>query len=193
MNDWNFYLSYTKYINIIKNGGMIMKQVLVDMDGVLADVYRQFQLYEERETGRLIDLKELVGILELDAFPNGKRHVMSEGFFRTAPVIEGSIEGLKYLNDKYNILIVSSATEFPQSLTEKLDWLAEYFPFISWRQIILCGEKKAIKGDIMIDDHPKNLDYFKGERYIFTQPHNELIESDRYIRVNSWQQIMSIF
>ncbi len=70
-----------------------MKQVLVDMDGVLADVYRQFQLFEERDTGQLINPEQLVGILELDAFPNGKKHVMSEGFFRTAPVIDGSIEG----------------------------------------------------------------------------------------------------
>jgi len=58
-----------------------MKQVLVDMDGVLADVYRQFQLFEEKESGRLIEIEELMGILELDAFPNGKRHVRAEGFF----------------------------------------------------------------------------------------------------------------
>lgn len=118
---------------------------------------------------------------------------MSEGFFRTAPVIDGSIEGLKYLNDKYNVLIVSSATEFPQSLTEKVDWLNEYYPFISWKQIILCGEKKSIRGNIMIDDHPKNLDFFEGgERIIFTQPHNTLIESDHYTRINSWKEIMNI-
>ncbi|MDR2954108.1 MAG: 5'(3')-deoxyribonucleotidase [Prevotella sp.] len=169
-----------------------MKQVLVDMDGVLADVYRQFQLYEERETGKQINLEQLVGILELDAFPNGKKHVTSEGFFRTAPVIDGSIEGLKYLNEKYNVLIVSSATEFPQSLTEKVDWLHEHFPFISWKQIILCGEKKSIRGDIMIDDHPKNLDFFEGKKIIFSQPHNGLLKSDQYKRVNSWQDVMSV-
>ena len=169
-----------------------MRQVLVDMDGVLADVYRQFQLYEERETGRLIDLKQLVGILELDAFPNGKKHVVSENFLRTAPVIEGSINGLKYLNEKYNVLIVSSATEFPQSLNEKMDWLNEHFPFISWKQIILCGEKKSIIGDVMIDDHPKNLDFFEGEKFIFTQPHNNLIKSNQYTRVNNWLEIMAM-
>ncbi len=167
-----------------------MKQVLVDMDGVLADVYRQFQLYEEKETGKQIPPERLVGTPELEVFPNGKKHVRSEGFFRTAPLIDDSVEGLKYLNDRYNVLIVSSATEFPQSLTEKVDWLKEFFPFISWKQIILCGEKNSIKGDIMIDDHPKNLDFFEGEKYIFTQPHNVLIESGEYKRVNSWQEIM---
>jgi len=169
-----------------------MKHVLVDMDGVLADVYHQLQLYEKRETGKLMDLDQLSGILELDAFPNGRKHIISEGFFRTAPVINGSIEGLKYLNKKYNVLIVSSATEFPQSLKEKIDWLDEYFPFISWTQIILCGEKKSIKGDIMIDDHPKNLNHFEGQRIIYTQPHNIFIRNNSLKRVNNWNEIMSI-
>lgn len=169
-----------------------MKQVLVDMDGVLADVYRQFQLYEERETGKQIASEQLIGALELDAFPNGKRHVISEGFFRTVPVMEGSVEGLTYLNDKYNVLIVSSATEFPQSLKEKVDWLNEYFPFISWKQIVLCGEKNSIKGDIMIDDHPKNLDFFEGEKFIFTQPHNILLQAKQYTRVNHWKELTDV-
>lgn len=169
-----------------------MKQVLVDMDGVLADVYRQFQLYETRETGKQIIAEQLVGKLELDAFPNGKKHVSSRGFFRTVPVMDGSIEGLDYLNKKYNVLIVSSATEFPQSLTDKAEWLNEHFPFISWKQIILCGEKKSIMGDIMIDDHPKNLDFFNGEKFIFTQPHNELIQSEQYRRINNWREITHI-
>lgn len=51
---------------------------------------------------------------------------------------------------------------------------------------------KVVSGDVMIDDYPKNLDHFSGERLIFTQPHNELIENDTYKRVNSWKEIMNI-
>ena len=78
------------------------------------------------------------------------------------------IEGLKYLNDKYNVLIVSSATEFPGSLIEKQEWLNEHFPFITWQQMIFCGRKDSIKGDIMIDDHPKNLSFFSGVKVLCT-------------------------
>jgi 5'(3')-deoxyribonucleotidase len=46
---------------------------------------------------------------------------------------------MEYLNNKYELYIVSAGMEFPNSLREKYDWLAEAFPFISWEQIVLCG------------------------------------------------------
>lgn len=170
----------------------MMKQILVDMDGVLADVYAQFSRLELGETGTVIDIDSLYGKLESEAFPNYEKHVRSTNFFRTAPVIPHSVGGLKYLNEKYNVLIVSSATEFPDSLKEKVEWLNEHFPFIKWQQIILCGTKNSIKGDIMIDDHPKNLDYFEGEKILFSQPHNMYMVKDDCTRVNTWQEIINI-
>ena len=102
----------------------------------------------------------------------------------------GIVEGLQYFNKKYDVLIVSSATEFLNCLDDKQVWLKEHFPFISWRQLIFCGKKDSIRGNIMIDDHPKNLSYFQGERYIFTQPLNINIENSTYHRVYNWEEIM---
>jgi len=168
-------------------------QILVDMDGVLADVYSQFIKLEYKESGTELKIENLHGITEEEAFPSFDKHVRSKGFFRTAPVIKNSIEGLSYLNDKYKVLIVSSATEFPDSLTDKHQWLNEFFPFIKWQQMIFCGTKESIKGDVMIDDHPKNLLNFNGERIIYTQPHNINIVNETYKRVFNWEDIMRIF
>ncbi len=162
------------------------------MDGVLADVYAQFLRMEYEELGIKRSLKDLEGILEMEVFANAEKYVRSKGFFRTAPVIEGSIEGLRYLNDKYNVLIVSSATEFPDSLSEKLYWLNEHYPFITWQQMIFCGKKDSVKGDIMIDDHPKNLDYFDGKTIMFTQPHNAKMDNGKHIRANNWQEVINL-
>jgi len=169
-----------------------MKQVLIDMDGVLADVYTLLQHIEKEEKGYTIPSDQLIGKAELDAFPDMEEHIHSKGFFRNIPVMKNSIEGLRYLNDKYKVLIVSSATKYPHSLEEKMDWLNKYFPFISWKQIIFCGEKSSIKGDIMIDDHSKNLDVFDGEKILFTQPHNMLLDSSSYKRARDWKEIMEI-
>ncbi|UWX60541.1 5'(3')-deoxyribonucleotidase [Chryseobacterium oranimense] len=169
-----------------------MKKVIVDMDGVMADVYHQLVQFEKRDSGKEIEISGLAGMPEIEAFPNGKKHVNEVGFFRTLPVMEGSKAALEYINSKYELYIVSAGMEFPNSLREKFDWLAEHFPFISWEQIVLCGSKKVIHGDIMIDDYPKNLDHFAGEKFIFTQPHNELIENETYKRVHSWEEIMTI-
>lgn len=106
--------------------------------------------------------------------------------------MEDSVEGLKLLNDKYNVLIVSSATEFPGSLIEKQQWLNEHFPFITWEQMIFCGRKDSIKGDIMIDDHLKNLRYFEGRKVLFSQPHNMCVQDQMYQRVTGWKDIMEI-
>lgn len=166
------------------------KQILVDMDGVLADVYSQFIEWEYKESGIRLKMDELNGKTETEALPSCYKHVRSIGFFRTTPVIPDSFEGLKYLNEKYKVLIVSSATEYPQSLPEKQAWLNEYFPFITWEQMIFCGRKDSIKGDIMIDDHPKNLKTFEGKKYIFSQPHNIFISDEQYERVSGWKEIM---
>lgn len=168
------------------------KQILVDMDGVLADVYSQFLKMEFEEFGIRQTMKDLEGKLEQAAFRNADTYVRTTGFFRDAPVMQGSVDGLNYLNKKYNVLIVSSATEYPGSLKEKIEWLNEHYSFISWEQMIFCGKKDSVKGDIMIDDHLKNLDYFDGKTILFTQPHNVLAEAPKHYRVNSWEEIIDI-
>lgn len=161
------------------------------MDGVLADVYSRFFELHEKETGVRLTVEEVAGKLEAEAFPHQIKWVTTPGFFRSVPVMEGSIEGLRRLNEKYNVVVISLATEFPSSLTDKQMWLHEHFPFISWRQIVFCGDKSLIKADIMIDDHPKNLDVFQGGTIIFTQPHNMLLET-KHLRVSTWKEIEEI-
>lgn len=166
-----------------------MKRILVDMDGVLADVYTRFlELYEE-ETGIRKKMDELTGNLEGEAFPEVFRWVGTPGFFRTIPVMPDSQRVLKLLNDTYEIIVVSMATEFPASLTDKQLWLNDHFPFISWKQAVFCGNKSLIPGDIMIDDHFKNLDNFDGETIMFIQPHNINRTDHLHKRVFSWAEI----
>jgi 5'(3')-deoxyribonucleotidase len=166
-----------------------MKRILVDMDGVLADVYSRFsELYEE-ETGLKKTIDEIIGLKEGEAFPEALRWVKTPGFFRTIPVIHDSQRVLKLLNETYEIIVVSMATEFPASLTDKQLWLIEHFPYISWKQVIFCGNKNLIPADIMIDDHFKNLDSFKGETIMFLQPHNMNSFDHKHKTVSSWAEI----
>lgn len=162
------------------------------MDGVLSDTYaRMFDMYEA-ETGHRMPPEDAIGKLEEETFPNQRKWVTTPGFFRDLPVMEGSQEGLKMLSEKYEIIVASLATEFPQSLTEKLLWLHDNFPFISWKQIIFCGNKSLIKADLMIDDHPKNLDHFEGQTLMFTQPNNIHLRHSKHKRVNSWAEIKKL-
>ena len=168
------------------------KTILVDMDGVLSDVYAYLFDLHEKQTGIKLSINDVAGKLEAEAFPEQLKMVAAPGFFRYLPVMEGSQDGLRVLNEKHKIIIVSLATEFPYSLTDKQLWLNDHFPFINWKQVVLCGDKQLIKADIMIDDHMKNLDNFDGETIMFSQPHNLLIGNSRHRRVDSWKEITEI-
>jgi 5'(3')-deoxyribonucleotidase len=168
-----------------------MARIAIDMDGVMADTAQQFINYYEQRYGVKIDRESLNGHPEADGFPHEKGIIRSflfePGFFRTKPVIKDSQEVIKALYDKHEVFIVSAAIEFPGSLTEKLDWLQEHYPFISWQNIVFCGSKTIVQADYMIDDHVKNLQHFKGEALMFTAPHN--INETAYKRVNSWEEV----
>jgi 5'-nucleotidase len=169
-----------------------MKRILVDMDGVLVDIYTRFFELHEKDTGQRMTVHDVAGLLEAEAFQNQRKWVSAPGFFRNLPVMPGSREVLHNLNDAYKIIVISLATEFPYCLTDKQLWLQDNFPFISWRQIVFCGDKNLIESEIMIDDHLKNLDHFKGETIMFTQPPNMLLKNSRHTRVNSWAEIKKL-
>lgn len=170
---------------------MERKRILIDMDEVMADITTHFINWYKEKTGVEVPYEQLVGKHITEAFPQGhliREFLYTPGFFRTAPLMEGAVEVVEELNKHYEVFIVSAAMEFPQSLIEKYDWLKEHFPFIHWQQIMLCGSKKPVTGDYMIDDHLKNLDFFQGHKIIFTAPHNANVVGD-YTRVNTWEDV----
>lgn len=170
-----------------------MARIIIDMDEVMADIIPHLLEYYYKATGEKTDPTILKGkhVHEAVAKPELIREFLYQpGFFRTAPLIADSQLVVNALNNHHEVYIVSAAMEFPQSLIEKYEWLQEHFPFLTWRQIAFCGSKQLVSGDYMIDDHLKNLDYFEGEKLMFTSPHNELIE--KHTRVNSWKEIAEI-
>lgn len=166
--------------------------IAVDMDGVIADTVSQFILWYERDFGLRIEKKAFDGRPEAEGLPDNtvRKYVYTPGFFRTVPVMDGAKAAVQQLMESFDIYIVSAAVEFPQSLLEKYEWLQENFPFISWKNIIFCGDKSIIGTDYMIDDHVRNLDTFKGKTFMFTAGHN--LGVDKHTRVNNWQEIVAL-
>lgn len=173
--------------------GKKRKTIAIDMDGVIADTISQFILWYEKDFGERIERTAFDGVPESDGLPNGavRKFVLRPGFFRTVPVMEGAQEAVLELMKNFDVYIVSAAVEFPQSLSEKYEWLQEHFPFISWRNIVFCGDKSIIGTDYMIDDHLKNLDCYSGHCILFTAGHNKGI--NRHTRTNNWKEVLELF
>ena len=166
-------------------------RIVVDMDEVIADPISKFISLYQRDFGIEIPAtlepgKEIYHMVPAHINMKWHEYINEPGFFRDLPVITGSQETLKALQDKFDVYIVSAAMEFPNSLIDKYHWLKDHFNFISWKNIIFCGDK-IVDAEIMIDDRIKNFSSFKGRKLLFTSPHNLLITE--YERVNSWEEI----
>ncbi|HZY80072.1 MAG TPA: 5'(3')-deoxyribonucleotidase [Cyclobacteriaceae bacterium] len=167
-----------------------MKRLAIDMDEVIADANYQFGNWYKRDFNSQID--HINGKHFSDAVPSEhKAHVLryphTEGFFKDLPVMPGSQEVMLELSKKYEIFIASAAMEFKTSLVHKLEWMGIHFPYISWKNIVFCGDKSIINADYLIDDHVRNFKGFEGQGILFTAPHN--YHESWSPRVNSWYEV----
>lgn len=164
-------------------------RIAVDMDEVIADVMPKFIDLYEKEFGKRLSKEDYWGkkVYQIEGAQKIRKYLFDKGFFRDLPVIEHSQEVLKELQSHYDIYITTAAMEFRTSFEDKYDWLADHFPFIHWKNIIFCGDKSVFNTDYMIDDHPFNLQTFKGKGLLFTASHN--INETAYTRVNDWLEI----
>jgi len=166
--------------------------LFVDMDEVIADTYTaHLELYNQ-EFNQSLTTEQCMGMEVWQNVPKNhqdsvRNHAYRRGFFRDLKPIANSKEVLMKLYAKYDVYIASAAMQFPNSLEEKSDWLDEHFPFIHWKNRILCGDKHVLNGDVLIDDRSYNLESFKGRALLFTSPHN--IGQNTFERVNSWKEI----
>lgn len=171
-----------------------MKRVIIDMDEVMSDTMGGMVEWYKKEYGLDVDYAVMKGSWQL-GFPEQHRKIVRErlysrGFFRNLPVIKDCAEVIEQLNKRYEVFIVSAAMEFPNSLNDKLDWLKEHMPFLTWRQVVFCGDKRMIEGDYMIDDHVRNLAHFKGKPYLYHTILNK--DETGYERVHNWQEIAGL-
>ena len=174
-----------------------MKRIAIDMDDVLAKTNHVIIDKINEITSSSYTYEELLNgseSLKLEFYGHYTKHnsfLWEPGFFEHIPVNEDAVEVVEKLHKQYEIFIVSAATEFPNSLKEKLTWMEKHFPFITWRHIVFCGHKHMIQADYLIDDHEKNLHTFTGKPLLFTAPHN--LHINDFKRVNNWKEIESLF
>lgn len=169
----------------------MMKRLLIDMDDVMADTFTQLIKYTNERQGTNWTKAQINSVeqnlLFRQDYEKERNMLWEKDFFKTMKVMPGAQEVVEKLHKKYELFVVSAATEFPQSMAEKLEWLDEHFPYIGWKHTVFCGHKFMIKADYLIDDHEKNLISFTGTPLLFTAPHNLGVEG--YLRMNSWKDV----
>lgn len=171
------------------------------MDGVLADFEGEFlQCYREkfpdREYVPFADRKVFYLHDEYaDEYNEDLRSIYSsEGFFLSLPVIPGSQEAVKGLQELgHEVFICSSpVNRFKHCVQEKYLWVAKHFGHELTKRIILTKDKTLIRGDILIDDKPEHKGKLvpSWEHVLYDAPYNKDIRDKRRISWDNWISIL---
>jgi 5'-nucleotidase len=173
----------------------VKPRLIIDMDDILADTSARILEIFNAANGLNLDKayfedKNFYELVHSGNYTSYRDALYQPGFFLDLPVFEDAVVSVQALQEKYEIFIVSAATEFPNSLGEKMLWLEKHFPFIGWQNIVFCGDKSIVHGDIMIDDHARNFAHFSGRKMLFHSLHNTQVEG--FERVRTWKDIYEL-
>lgn len=138
--------------------------ILVDMDGILVDLYQYWLKLIEADHGVGVDPDEIVrwdmhtcGPLVALGAKKTYAYLQQPGFFLNAPALPGAIEGFQELLHRGHDVVIASSAAGGQSAKEKYEWLAQKIPNLSRDNVSLITRKELLDGDVLIDDRAETL------------------------------------
>ncbi len=173
--------------------------ILVDMDDTIEQLLKPWLAALNKKYGRSVAYDDIRSWNLLEAYPGLTLEqlygvTMEKGFWKTVRPIPGAPEGLKKLVDEGHDVYIVTATPY-ESVREKLeDVLFRWFPFLTWKKVIIAANKQLIRGDVLIDDGVHNLENGDFIRILMTAPHNRDYdaEANGMIRVHGWEEIVDV-
>ena len=172
--------------------------ILVDMDGVIANLELQFlNDWMAKYPFRIaIPLEQRTHFnLETDYSKEYSSDIYdiihAKGFFRCMPVIEGSVSSLKEMleMDLDPVICTSPLSDSTTCAMEKMEFIEEHLGSDWIRRVIISKDKTMIKGSHLIDDIVHTGRHTPSWKHmLFNQPYNANTTGD-FTRIdwNSWK------
>lgn len=173
--------------------------ILIDMDDTIESLLKAWVSGVNRKYGRSVSHEDVGSWDVSTAFP-GLTHEqvyavpLENGFWKTVEPIPGAAAAMQHFMAAGHEVFIVTATPY-ESVTEKMtDVLFRYFPFLSWKQLIITSRKQLIRGDVLIDDGIHNLEGGDYIKILMTAPHNRNYdaEANGMIRVHNWAEIEEV-
>lgn len=175
-----------------------MKQltVLIDMDDTIENLCETWVAYLNETHNTYVALSDIKEWDMTKAFPMLTtdeifKPLTDERLWKRVSPLPGAVKNIKKIIDDGHKVFILTASH-PNTVALKLNnVLFKYFPYITYKDVIISFKKQLIKGDILIDDAPHNLedgDYFK---LLFDAPHNQSYNesANGIVRVHNWDEI----
>lgn len=176
-------------------------QILVDMDGVLADFEAGFlarwrALHPELPYIPLDERQDFY--LEKDYPKEHRPRVFaiftSPGFFRELPLVPGGKAAIEAMRDLgHDVSICTSPLKaYKNCVLEKYEWVEEHLGFGWTGRIILLKDKTLVRGDVLIDDRPRIIGAMtpQWEHVLYDQPYNRRENDKRRLTWENWQSVL---
>lgn len=114
-----------------------------------------------------------------------------DDFWLTVKPIPGAYEVLTWAIDEGHEVYIVTASAYETIKSKMENVLFRYFPFLSWKNVIIAHNKQMICGDMLIDDAPHNLENGNYVKVLMTAPHNLAYDAQRnhMIRVHTWTDV----
>lgn len=130
---------------------MEKKKILLDMDGVIVNFSSEINKWFEKHP----HLRE-----RYETHPD---HI--HGIFRDPKPIEGAIDAIVKLSEKYDLYIATAAPwGNPDAASDKRYWIEKHFGNLFHKKMFISHRKDMIEADYLIDDSLGNgASSFKGE------------------------------
>lgn len=169
--------------------------VLVDMDGVVADMDKA--LAEELKVP-LAELSERKDFEIPARFEKSVKKIWERpGFFLWLPVMEGAKEGVAALQTAgFEVYFCTSPmSRNPTCASDKLAWVKKVFGESMMKRTIITDDKTLVRGAYLIDDRdPTTKGKFTPvwQHVVFDHPSNQHMNMNRKLRLYGWKQLTKL-
>lgn len=171
--------------------------ILVDMDDVLEKLVEGWTEVLNQRYGTKVSADDVDDWDISKAFPTLTREQVfevaeeEELWYHVKP-IEGAKQALETLIKEGHKIYIVTASVYQTVHIKMKEVLFKYFPFITWNQVIIASNKQMIKGDVLIDDAPHNLEGGDFHKILFTAGHNRKFNEKTIgaVRVNNWTEAL---
>lgn len=170
--------------------------ILVDMDDVMEDLLPAWIAVLNKRCGKNVFIGDVTEWNFDNLYPELTsleiRSVLSDyDVWSMVRPKSGAPEFLKRIMDEgHNVYVVTAA--HPDTMPYRWsEVIAEYFPFIKATHIISCYHKQMIRGDVLIDDGPHNLEGGEYFKILMDAPHNRAVDERGIgaVRAKNWQDV----
>ena len=171
-------------------------RILCDMDGVLENLSEEWIRSLNEKFGKNVVYEDLTEWDISIPYPDLTIEeiisvALEDDFYRRLKPLEGSVEYLKKLYDEGHEILIVTSTDYQVVKVKMDDLLFKYYPFLSWKDVVLTWLKQYIKGDVLIDDGIHNHVGGEYTKILFTAPYNKDYdaEGNGMIRADNWKEV----